>query len=324
MWPTPVSQDDNKTPEAHLAMKARMKGGPRSQITSLQVMVKATDRGLWPTPRAGKTTDEEEETWLVRWAEGKVATPPLTLAVKMWPTPRVCEGLRSSGANRTEFYRAMWPTPRSTMSSPTVKPSTDRTHETGGPPKRLEDEVARRLWPTPKSEPSGPDFARVDREQSGGDDLATAVARLDLTDEGLFTTPCAKDTGHHSTRYQQGGRPLSGQVGGSLNPDFVAWLMGWPRGWDSLEPLADAAFEEDPWRDGEWPGVPRIAKGVPDRVNRLRMLGNGWVPQCAAVIGRRIMAATRVSPGRQRLRGRERSRSRYGNAGRPGAQSEVR
>ena len=43
--------------------------------------------GLWPTPRQGKTTDENEETWQVRKDAGKVATPPLTLAVKMWPTP---------------------------------------------------------------------------------------------------------------------------------------------------------------------------------------------------------------------------------------------
>ena len=52
MWPTPVANDDNKSPEAHLAMKARMKGGKRKAITSLQVMVKAVDRGMWRTPRA--------------------------------------------------------------------------------------------------------------------------------------------------------------------------------------------------------------------------------------------------------------------------------
>jgi hypothetical protein len=32
-------------------------------------------------------------------------------------------------------------------------------------------------WPTPKASPSGPDFARIGRPRSGGDDLATAVAR---------------------------------------------------------------------------------------------------------------------------------------------------
>ena len=46
MWPTPVANDDNKSPEAHMAMKARMKGGPRNCITSLQVMAKANGQAL--------------------------------------------------------------------------------------------------------------------------------------------------------------------------------------------------------------------------------------------------------------------------------------
>jgi hypothetical protein len=45
MWATPVANDDNKSPAAHVAMKRRMKGGPRNTITSLQVQVKA-----WGTP----------------------------------------------------------------------------------------------------------------------------------------------------------------------------------------------------------------------------------------------------------------------------------
>lgn len=49
--PTPVANDDNKSPEAHLAMKARMKGGPRKTITSLNVWVK-----MWPTPQACDAT----------------------------------------------------------------------------------------------------------------------------------------------------------------------------------------------------------------------------------------------------------------------------
>jgi hypothetical protein len=47
-----VARDDGKSPEAHLRMKARMPGGPRKKITSLAVMVKAIERGLWPTPTA--------------------------------------------------------------------------------------------------------------------------------------------------------------------------------------------------------------------------------------------------------------------------------
>ena len=50
-----------------------------------------------------------------------------------------------------------------------------------------------------------------------------------------------------------------------------------------------------PWT-GEWPNIPRIASGVPHRVNRLKVLGNAVVPQVVAEIGRAIMAAHYGSP----------------------------
>lgn len=57
VFPTPVARDDNKSPEAHMRMKARMKGGPRNTITSLAVLarngfVQADGTPvLWPMPR---------------------------------------------------------------------------------------------------------------------------------------------------------------------------------------------------------------------------------------------------------------------------------
>jgi hypothetical protein len=62
MWPTPVANDDNKSPEAHMRMKARMKGGARSTITSLQVMAKAVERGLLPTPTVGDSRNARNST----------------------------------------------------------------------------------------------------------------------------------------------------------------------------------------------------------------------------------------------------------------------
>lgn len=44
LWGTPVARDDQKSPEAHMAMKARM---DRNTATSLTVQAK-----MWPTPRA--------------------------------------------------------------------------------------------------------------------------------------------------------------------------------------------------------------------------------------------------------------------------------
>jgi len=44
------------------------------------------------------------------------------------------------------------------------------------------------------------------------------------------------------------------------------------------------------WQDGSWEdGVPRVAAGVPDRVAKLKALGNSVVPQIPEIIGRAIM-----------------------------------
>jgi hypothetical protein len=69
------------------------------------------------------------------------------------------------------------------------------------------------LWPTPKSSPSGPDYARAGRPASGGDDLATSVAR---------ETP------------------------GSLNPTWVEWLMGFPLEWTDCDSSATPSSRKLP------------------------------------------------------------------------------
>ena len=54
---------------------------------------------LWATPRAGKTTDENLETWKARQEKGDVSTMPLTVQVKQsWPTPSA-DGDSRPGAN---------------------------------------------------------------------------------------------------------------------------------------------------------------------------------------------------------------------------------
>ena len=95
LWPTPVAHDDGKTPEAHLAMKARMKGGPRNTITSLTVMVKAIEREMWPTPRA-TDADRGGRGDLIQAVRGNENSH-----FKRWPTPTASRrsGLRSHGRN---------------------------------------------------------------------------------------------------------------------------------------------------------------------------------------------------------------------------------
>ena len=66
----------------------------------------------------------------------------------------------------------------------------------------------------------------------------------------------------------------------ALNPDWVEKLMGVPPGWTAL----DGSSNE--WQNnwsGDWEGnTPRTTDVKKDRVDRIRMLGNGVVPATAA------------------------------------------
>jgi hypothetical protein len=73
-----------------------------------------------------------------------------------------------------------------------------RVPENGLLPRVVQRMERERVWPTPRATVGGPDYARANREGSGGGDLATSVAR---------ETP------------------------GQLNPTWVEWLMGYPPGW---------------------------------------------------------------------------------------------
>jgi hypothetical protein len=63
---------------------------------------------------------------------------------------------------------------------------------------------------------------------------------------------------------------------GSLNPDWVEWLMGYDRGWTDLDcdnPQPHDGFIKEP------EDIPRVAKGKKDRAKRLKGLGNAVLPQ---------------------------------------------
>ncbi len=63
------------------------------------------------------------------------------------------------------------------------------------------------LWPTPKAAVSGPDYARISRPRSGGDDLATAVAR-----RPNWPTPHGMTSGTKDGQYDGHGNELSQAV----------------------------------------------------------------------------------------------------------------
>jgi len=71
MWGTPVARDDQKSPEAHMAMKAAMPGGARTEATSLTVQVK-----MWPTPETTDDRSRDNPTDQARNSPGLSAVAP--------------------------------------------------------------------------------------------------------------------------------------------------------------------------------------------------------------------------------------------------------
>lgn len=101
-WGTPVARDDQKSVEAHLAMKARM-GGGRTEITSLTVQAKEWFQN-WATPTAGdsKQSGVSEEAM----QRGYSGTP--TDHVREWantfPPPKARD-MRGSQGSTSELAR---------------------------------------------------------------------------------------------------------------------------------------------------------------------------------------------------------------------------
>ena len=142
-----------------------------------------------------------------------------------------CWELPMLGRRTSETGSGLWPTPTCPNGGRSVAHVTDwRSERTAYTDKGKKVQVdlaqAVKRWPTPTV--CG-NHNRKGASPTSGDGLATAVQR--------FTTPCSDDTGHRKAKYAQGGTALSTQAGGSLNPTWVEWLMGWPLGWTDLKPL---------------------------------------------------------------------------------------
>ena len=95
----------------------------------------------------------------------------------------------------------------------------------------LTDGIASGLWPTPHG------FSQDGRSNGpSGNELGRAV------NQSLWPTPGG--TRPHDTD-QVSGR-LANEIGGSLNPTWVEWLMGFPSGWTVLELSATPSCRRSP------------------------------------------------------------------------------
>ena len=151
-----------------------------------------------------------------------------------------CWELPMSGRRIGVIDSGSWPTPCATDAKPITggnlyqtKTGTVRHIRPDG--KSSNRGLATQVtWPTPTVKGN---YNKAGLSAKSGDGLATAVFRC--------ATPTARDwrSGKASQApLETNSRPLSEQIGGSLNPTWVEWLMGWPLGWTDLKPWETGRF----------------------------------------------------------------------------------
>ena len=162
-------------------------------------------------------------------------------------------------------------------------------------PVRPTSETGSGLWPTPNTAPERPceGNVRMLRQKVLAGDMTEAEARAMLGGKSPFEAqgviPAMASTAQQS--------PI--ETGSHLSPDWVEWLMGWPIGWTSLEPMTElGSWFGETWWDEE--PVPRITTDKTNRTKRLRAIGNGQVPACvvSAWLTLGVMVASEGKHGR--------------------------
>jgi DNA (cytosine-5)-methyltransferase 1 len=169
----------------------------------------ATGSGLWATPSASDST------------RGGTITDSMTgisLVQQMntphrWPTPTTQDNAQVRGVGAAAN-------------------ASRRGTTLGG---------AVRLWPTPQASdnrPRGTQNSTARRMALGKQVGLEAMIK--------WSTPTVQDSKNNGAKSQmeRNSLPLNAQVGGSLNPTWVEWLMGWPIGHTDLKPLATDKFQQ--------------------------------------------------------------------------------
>jgi hypothetical protein len=156
---------------------------------------------MYPTPTLDSVSDREK-----KYKQGGL---PLTLAVKMYPTPTATE---RSGIN-------------------------PKTGKGGG----LNHLITVKMYPTPRASAAmTEDMETIAKRNKYNSKLEEKIAM------DMYPTPTArdwKDTGINSNYKRMAEKSiLSGtvmmkqkKVGGKLNPEFVEFLMGYPLNWTKVE-----------------------------------------------------------------------------------------
>jgi len=276
------------------------------------------DSSSWRTYQGCLLTNTYD-TFTGRWPKSGMMLDGIS-----YPLPTVEQTTKGSGGG-------LWPTPDATHRGTCIDNRTPQ--QKGGGGRCLERDVAAKMWPSPSAEQAGEGDLLDELETKDGESAKQGERaynpktkkHVQITlNRAVTMWPTPKERDWRSGKGAQDDKAsnLDQRIGGQLNPDWVEWLMGWPIGWTSLEPLkeliwldwdidpADMKEAQGGWHTprqiyGEHPGmtsethltgqainsescgpIPRVATGIKDRVNRLKAIGNGQVPIVAATAWR--------------------------------------
>lgn len=253
--------------------------------------------GYWPTPTCDSATDRSS-----RYAQGGM---PLTMAVKMWPTPQASDN-RDRGNASTPAIKRRMENGKQVMLSMCVSSENGRLNPDWvellmGWPLGMTS-----LEPIKKEEINGwkvgftfqclQDMRKniqqktIQREAGGCNDLYESGALQQNVREQQRNNKAsiAFVESEEAQKGEMRGMWIHEESGSSsLRPGSNEQRSEQPS--DALQtmPRLLALYRQSPWEADSWEdGVPRVATGVANRMDRLKAIGNGQVPLCAATAWR--------------------------------------
>jgi hypothetical protein len=218
-----------------------MQNGELFRQQTLVRPIEGNGSGLLPTPRSGDVADKAgsnatlKNGRLVRESGENFSVSLATMAaMNMWPTTRAASpGSRPNGKGGKILAEEV--------------AIAEGLRERGRPAKAREGGTliealsARTLWPTPTASdnrPRGTQNSTARRMALGKQVGLEAMVK--------WATPTAHNAKEAAcpAEYLRATPTLAAQAGGSLNPTWVEWLMGWPLGWTDLKPLETDKFPQ--------------------------------------------------------------------------------